>query len=229
MLLATGGLLFDDPFAFVVLMVAVGTSLLIAITFHEFAHAYAANRQGDMTATRQGRLTLNPLAHLDPAGTILLLVAGFGWGKPVPVNPARLRSGRRGMALVSAAGPFANLVLALAFSALFQLGIVSFDGFTGSALRSLDPGAWLAIIASYAVLLNLILAAFNLLPIAPLDGGGILMGLAPRQWLPAVAKIQRFGPLVLILLIATTYLTDLNPLGVIFGPIRDLAFVLTNG
>ena len=224
MLLAYRDVLLGDPFAFVVLMVAVAVSLTIAITFHEFAHAFAANRLGDPTAARLGRLTLNPKAHLDPTGTIMLLIAGFGWGRPVPVDVRRLRQGRRGMAIVSAAGPASNIVLALAFSLAFQLGLVTSGGgvFIG-ALKELDPLAWATAIATYSVLLNLVLAAFNLLPIAPLDGGGILAGILPRPWLPAVAKLQRYGPVVLIGVVGLSYLTDINVLGFLFDPVLDLA------
>ena len=226
MLLANSDLLFDDPFAFVVLLVAVGVSLLIGITFHEFAHAYAANRLGDMTATRLGRLTLNPKAHLDPMGTIMLLIAGFGWGKPVPVDPRRLRNGRRGMAVVSLAGPLSNVLLALAFASLFQLGLITHGDFSREALRTFDPLAWATLIATYSVLLNLVLAAFNLLPIAPLDGGGILSGIAPRQWLPAIGRLQRYGPIMLIGIIGLAVLTGVNVLGFLFRPVLKLADIL---
>ncbi len=224
MLLAFRDVLLDDPFAFFALLVAVAVSLTIGITFHEFAHAFTASRLGDPTAARLGRLTLNPRAHLDPTGTIMLLIAGFGWGRPVPVDPRRLWNGRRGMAIVSAAGPASNVVLALAFALAFQLGIVTSGGgvFIG-ALKELDPVAWATDIATYSVLLNLVLAAFNLLPIAPLDGGGILTGILPRPWLPAVAKLQRYGPVVLIGIVGLTFLTDINVLGFLFGPVLDLA------
>lgn len=224
MLLAYGDVLLDDPFAFVVLIVAVAVSLLIAITFHEFAHAFAANRLGDPTAARLGRLTLNPKAHLDPTGTIMLLVAGFGWGRPVPVDPRRLRNGRRGMAVVSAAGPLANVALALGFALLFQLGIVtSGGGVFIESLKELDPVAWATVIATYGVLLNLVLAAFNLLPISPLDGGGILLGIVPRPWLPAIARVQRYGPFVLVGVIGFSLLTGVSVLGFLFEPVLDLA------
>ena len=224
MLLAYGDVLLDDPFAFLVLIVAVAVSLLIAITFHEFAHAFAANRLGDPTAARLGRLTLNPKAHLDPTGTIMLLVAGFGWGRPVPVDPRRLWHGRRGMAIVSAAGPLANVALALGFALLFQVGIVtSGGGVFIESLKELDPVAWATVIATYGVLLNLVLAAFNLLPISPLDGGGILTGVLPSGWLPVVAKLQRYGPFVLIGVVGLTFFTDVNVLGFVFDPVRDLA------
>jgi len=236
MLLFNSNLLFSDPFRFFVDVVAVSTALLVGITFHEFAHAYAANRQGDLTATRMGRLTLNPKAHLDRAGTLMLLIAGFGWGKPVPVNPYALRSGRRGMAIVSVAGPVANLLLVVAFALLFQLSVLEANvsltlgglqiGVSLTALRALDVTAWVTIIATYSVILNLILAVFNLLPIPPLDGGGILAGIAPRRWLPAVAKLQRIGPIALIVVIASSLLGVFSPLAYVFGPVLRLAHAL---
>ena len=158
---------------------------------------------GTTRRDRLGRITLNPKAHLDPAGTLMLLVAGFGWGKPVPVNSSLLRYGRRGMAMVAAAGPMSNVALAMAFALLFQIGLVDAGGVSRADLRALDPGAWANIVATYSVLLNLILAVFNLLPLPPLDGGGILTGIAPRGWLPLVGQLTRYGPIVLIVLIGS--------------------------
>ena len=226
MLLFNTDLLLDDPLAFMVLMSTVAAALLVGITFHEAAHAYAAKLQGDLTATRLGRLTLNPKAHLDPAGTALLFIVGFGWGKPVPVNPYNLRSGRRGMAFVSAAGPASNVVLAIVIGAVFQLGFLSPVELTYATLRSIDIVGWVTLVAVFSVLLNLILAIFNLLPIAPLDGGGILGGIAPSRWLPAVASIQRFGPVVLLLVVASSFVGNFSVLGYLFAPARDLADVL---
>ena len=223
MLIAARDLLFDDPFAFLVLFIAVAASLLIALTFHEFAHAWTAYRLGDLTAQRAGRLTLNPRAHLDPVGTVMVLVLGFGWGKPVPVNPAALRNGRRGMALVSVAGPASNVLVALAFATLFQLGLVSLDDLGRNALQGADPLAWAALIASFGVTLNLILAAFNLLPLFPLDGSGILTGIVPRQWLPAIVRLQRVAPLLLILVIVSSIVTGRSALGFLFGPVIRFA------
>ena len=113
MLLASYELLLDDPASFLRLAVLVALSLVVAVTVHEFSHALVANSLGDNTAKHQGRLTLNPVKHLDPSGTLMMLVAGFGWGKPVPVNPHRLAHGVSGTSLVAAAGPFSNLLVAL--------------------------------------------------------------------------------------------------------------------
>ena len=159
MLLAGIGLL-DDPFRAFVWFVAIAVSLLIAITFHEASHAVTALRLGDDTAARLGRVTLNPKRHLDPAGTVILLIAGFGWGKPVPVNPSRLRTGRTGMAMVSAAGPMANVALAVGFALLFRVGVLD-SSITRDDLQSLSPMAWASLIAWYGVALNLLLAVFQ--------------------------------------------------------------------
>jgi Zn-dependent protease len=226
MLLFNADLLVDDPFAFTVLIVSVLFALLLGITVHEFSHAAAATLRGDITAQRLGRLTLNPKAHLSPAGTIMLLIVGFGWGKPVPVDIFQLRGGRRALAFVSAAGPASNVVLAFAIAALFQIGILSVDEISRSALESVNVRAWASIVGSYAVQLNLILAVFNLLPVPPLDGGGIIAGIAPRGALPAVRQLQRIGPMVLVAVLLSTYVTDLNILGSVFGPVIDLTDAL---
>ena len=220
MLLAGRDLLFNDPFGFVLLFGAVAAALLISISVHEASHAAAALSLGDATAKRLGRLTLNPRAHLDPTGTIMLLIAGFGWGKPVPVNTAALRNGDRSMALVSFAGPASNVLLALAFAAVFRLGVLD----TGGVGISL--GGWLALVAFYSVTLNLILAVFNLLPIAPLDGGAILRGVAPDAWLPAIKRLETVGPIVLLAIIGLQFLGIANILGIIFDPAIALAGAL---
>ncbi len=226
MLLTNFQLLLQDPAAFVILLAVVAISLIIAISVHEFSHAFTAYTLGDATAAKLGRLTLNPLAHLDPAGSIMVLVAGFGWGKPVPVNPYQLRFGRRGMALVSFAGPLSNVLLAVLFGLLFQAGLVTPVGISVSPLRSLDPSAWFAVIATYGVLLNLILAAFNLLPIPPLDGGGILSGIVPRGWLPAVAKLQAIGPVILVLLVLSSFMSNSSVFSDLFSPVYHVADLL---
>ena len=225
MLLAGINGLFEDPLLAVVVFVAIAASLLIAITFHEASHAITARSLGDDTAARLGRVTLNPQRHLDPAGTVMLLIVGFGWGKPVPVNPSRLRNGRTGMAMVSATGPMANVALAVGFALLFRIGVL--DGsISRDELQSLSPVAWANLIAWYGVALNLLLAVFNLLPLPPLDGGGIIQGIAPRSWWPAVVQLRRFGPIVLVGLIALTFVTNIDPLGFIFRPVYSVADAL---
>ena len=175
--------------------------MLICITFHEFSHAYVATSLGDHTAREQGRLSLNPVRHLDPIGTALIVFAGFGWGKPVPVNPFLLRiRPRHGMALVSLAGPVANILAAIVFALPLRLGIVE----SGSMGLSVLGGTG-SVLLGYAlvslVYWNLLLAVFNLLPIAPLDGFKVVLGLLPREASNVFAKLEPYGPAILIAII----------------------------
>jgi Zn-dependent protease len=154
---------------------------------HEWAHAWTAYRLGDDTAALRGRLTLNPLAHLDPLGTIGLVLFGYGWGKPVPVNPYRLRGNMRASwALVSAAGPFSNFVLAMLAAIPFRLGWLSL--YTGGA-SVID----LSNILFQFILINLSLMLFNLIPIPPLDGSRILAWMLPRQGANFLYQLERYG------------------------------------
>jgi Zn-dependent protease len=170
-------------------------TLLIAFTIHELAHAVTAVQLGDDTPRRMGRLTLNPLAHLDPLGSLLLLFAGFGWAKPVMVNPYNLRSGPNlGMAIVAAAGPFSNFVMAALAAIPLRLGIVPDIG-GGPIIPTL------ARFLQEFIFLNLILMLFNLIPITPLDGSKILRGFAPREWDRPLAMLEQWGPFLLMALV----------------------------
>jgi len=166
--------------------------LIIALTIHEFSHSLAADRLGDPTPRSQGRLTLNPLAHLDPLGTLMLIIAHFGWGKPVPIDPYNFRSPRRDELLVSLAGPSSNLILAL----LFTL-----------AIRLFSPPFLAATVLFLFIQVNVYLAIFNLLPIPPLDGSKIFLNLLPPDiaatWEEA---LTRYGPILLIILIFFPFL-----------------------
>jgi Zn-dependent protease len=153
----------------------------------------------------------------------MLLVVGFGWGKPVPVNGAALRNGRRSMAVVSLAGPASNVVLALTVAFMFQLGLLDFDR---AALSGADPRAYAAVLGRNLVVLNLILATFNLLPFAPLDGSGVLRGIVPSGWLPSLRRIEAYGPVVLLVVVGLQILSDVSVLGFLFGPVIDLANTL---
>ncbi len=170
--------------------------VLLAITLHEAAHGFVAWRLGDDTAYRMGRVSFNPLRHIDPFGTVLLpallLIAKapflFGWAKPVPVNFSRLRRPRRDMVLVAAAGPGTNIGLAVASALLFHL----------VAYLPPEIGAWAADNLSNSVLINLVLAVFNMLPLPPLDGGRVAVGLLPRHLALPLARLERFGMFIII-------------------------------
>ncbi len=154
--------------------------VLIAITFHEFAHGYAAYKLGDDTAKNQGRLSLNPLAHLDPVGTLMLLVAGFGWGKPVEVNPrnyTRKISMEKGEAIVSIAGPLMNFVLAIIFTLIY----CAIYKFANISFISSTAGSVIMILISSTISINIGLGVFNLIPLPPLDGSKIIMPLLPYK------------------------------------------------
>ncbi len=176
-------------------------AILIAITIHEYAHAYAAYRMGDPTAKMAGRLTLNPLKHIDIMGFVALLVARIGWAKPVPINPIYFKNPRRDEALVSLAGPFANLMLAIGCGLIirFQNQVFIFDSFLGSLLFTV-------------YLYNVVLCAFNLLPLPPLDGSKILLAGLPRRFRLHLMSLEQFGPFVIFGLIILDRATNANVL-----------------
>ncbi|MGH7255638.1 MAG: site-2 protease family protein [Nitrospirales bacterium] len=197
--------------------------LLLAMVLHEYAHGWVAHRHGDPTARDAGRLTLNPLAHIDPFGSVifpllcLILPGGFilGWAKPVPVDPGRLRNPRRDMALVAAAGPGMNLMLAIASAALLWLLYAVDPGLRTVLAESWPPRAGMglsdglvnmvlvpvAIMAYYSVFINLILMGFNLIPIPPLDGGRIVTSLLPAKSAHALGRFEPYGMLIVVGLI----------------------------
>jgi len=184
-------LLFNNPLAF--LLIAI--PLLYSIILHELAHGWVAYRLGDPTAKRLGRLSLNPLKHLDPVGTLMLFVFGFGWAKPVPVNFNQLRDRHMAMILVSAAGIIANMLLA--FMAFFL-----------NRLLAPASSSMLAALLYYMAQINIILAAFNLIPLPPLDGSKILMGFAPPKVQNILFRIEPYGFFIIIGLL---YLGALSP------------------
>jgi len=197
----------------------MGLPLLFAMVLHEYAHGWVAYRCGDSTAKLQGRLTVNPLAHIDPFGTVilplicLLIPGGFflGWAKPVPIDPRAMGQPRRDMALVAAAGPAMNLALAIGSALLFAL-LLSIDPAVGnywSKSESTDPqDTWhqmfllpIAVMSVYSVLINVLLMLFNLLPLPPLDGGRILTSLLPRNAAMALMRVEPYGMFILMGLI----------------------------
>jgi Zn-dependent protease len=200
-------------------LIARAIVLLIAFSVHEFAHAWTANYFGDRTPSVNGRLTLNPLSHLDPMGSLLLLVAGFGWAKPVPVNAyALLRRSPAALMWVSLAGPLSNLIMALLAAIPFRLGFISvyaaqYDAYLrGSALFPTVPQLMWEFIA-----INLLLMLFNLIPIAPLDGEKIATYFFPPSWADFLDRIRPYGPLILMGLIFVGPMFNLNIIGWIIG------------
>lgn len=180
----------------VVMLVPV---LLIAVTVHEYAHARMAYHFGDDTAERMGRMTLNPISHLDPIGTLMILLVGFGWAKPVPINPYRFRSYRSGLLWVSLAGPLANFTLAFISLFLFYLlARVGLAGFTAVDTFIL-----------FLLQLNIFLGIFNLVPVPPLDGSKILLALAPGSLQDFFRQIEVYAPIILVILLITGVFTNL--------------------
>lgn len=187
--------------------------LVISLSFHEAAHAWAADRLGDPTARSLGRLTLNPISHIDPIGTLLFPAIAistgaplFGWAKPVPVNMHNLAAPRRDFALVALAGPVSNIVLA--FLATLLMGVL---GLTPMPIGRMDPSSLL----TGVVLLNVTLAVFNMIPVPPLDGGNVLAGLAPESVARTIDMLRPYGFLILYAMLFT------GILGTVFGPISD--------
>ncbi|MCA9934844.1 MAG: site-2 protease family protein [Ardenticatenaceae bacterium] len=174
--------------------------LLVAFTIHELAHAVTADWLGDSTPRHMGRITLNPLAHLDPIGTIALLVAGFGWAKPVMVNPYNMRGNpRTSMAIVAAAGPLSNLLMAVLFVLPMRFGLVSMDGFLGNTGGQLMPS--LSFLLAQFVWINLILMLFNLIPIPPLDGYKVLTGILPPEMTYRLRPLEQYGFMILLVVV----------------------------
>ena len=209
-------------------MVSILFGLVIGITIHEFSHALAADALGDSTARYMGRLTLNPAAHFDPMGALMILYSvvvgwGFGWGKPVPVNSRSLRYGPRvGLALTSVAGPLSNLLVAAVVATPFRLGI-SLPGLLGQLLLTV-------------VLVNVGLALFNMLPIPPLDGYSVLSGILSTiraKWaydaVTQLDRLQAFGPMLFLLVIVADQFLPFSILGFLLGKPAQWIFQLLMG
>ena len=187
--------------------------IIFALSFHEFSHGWMAQRYGDPTAKLAGRLTLNPMAHLDIFGSLALYLMGFGWAKPVPVNPQYLANPKKDMMWIALAGPVSNLIVALIsgilLSVLLRLGIIG----TQSPL---------IMVLIMSLQINLVLAIFNFIPIPPLDGSRILEGLVPNKYHNELAKFEYYGPRVLMGLILLSMFTRFNIFAVVISPIMTI-------
>jgi Zn-dependent protease len=198
--------------------------LVLSLTVHEFAHAWSAARLGDDTASRAGRLTLNPLAHIDPIGTILLPLLGipFGWAKPVPINPARFRRSVRmstGTMITASAGPLSNVALAILCTVAYGL-VIRF------APEAAMPGSGSRELLLIMIQLNVALAVFNMIPVPPLDGSRVVEGLMPLRFRPAWESFTRFAPFLLLgVFIGARYIMA-GPIGAVYGLLDRLLNVV---
>lgn len=193
-------MLFRLPPEVLVLLIPV---LLFALVFHEFSHAWVANKLGDPTARYAGRLTLNPMAHLDPIGGLMILFVGFGWAKPVPVDIRYLSNPRVDMMKIAFAGPASNLILAFIGGTILRLGFVH---------------GTMAMMIMFFTQINIMLAVFNMIPIAPLDGSQIFSGLLIRTNPELVRNLQIYGPQILMGAILIGYFTPISPIWWFMGP-----------
>jgi Zn-dependent protease len=205
-----------------ILMIA--PPILIALTFHEFAHAYVANKLGDPTAKDMGRLTLNPLTHLDIVGTIMVFLIHIGWAKPVPVNPLNFRNPKRDLLWVSLAGPMSNILLAFIAGLIFRLFNIDYSNPKEFSTMGIIP-----FMLAFSVLINLILAFFNILPIPPLDGSKILGGLLPAKFEPIYNQFLGYGHFVLLGLIVLSMVADIPIFSYIYLPFVRFFSVLFAG
>ncbi|MFZ5516714.1 MAG: site-2 protease family protein [Candidatus Zhuqueibacterota bacterium] len=197
--------------------------ILLALTLHEYAHAFVANRLGDSTAKSMGRLTLNPLAHLDILGTAMLFIVQIGWAKPVPVNPALLKNPHRDMLWISLAGPMMNLSLALLFGIACRIA-----GVDGLYYYDLDAAGLVKYMLAYGLVINIVLAVFNFLPIPPLDGSKIIMGLFPQKYELKLSPYLHYGPTILIVLIVFGFVTRIPVIQLILNPfVKFFSYIFT--
>ncbi len=195
--------------AFITIAGSAVMALVVGIAFHEFNHAFAANRLGDPTPARMGRLTLNPLAHLDPIGSLMMLVVGFGWGRPVQFNPRYLKDPQTGAALIGFAGPLSNFVVASLAAVPLKLGFIPivFPSVQAEAVEFFDGADYTGLFLTSVVIFNTLLGVFNLIPIPPLDGFKVALGILPRDMAAQLARIEPYGPGILMVLILLPFLT----------------------
>jgi len=210
----------SDLRSLAVTAVAIIIAFVVGIGFHEFSHVLVAYLLGDTTGKDLGRLTLNPLRHLDPFGSMMLLLVGFGWGKPAPVNPYRLKTGpATGWSLVAAAGPLSNFLVAAVLAGMLKVIPL------GAALAAGGVASgWVDFFVRVLVLtigINVLLGVFNLLPIPPLDGYRVALRLLPKNLAASYQRVEQYGPLMLMVLFAIPFFTGggINPVGDLISPV----------
>jgi len=200
--------------------------LLLTLTIHEFSHGYVAYLLGDDTAKRAGRLTLNPISHIDPVGLLMLFIVRIGWAKPVPVNPYNFKNQKRDMAITAAAGPASNFVMAIILSVVFNLLKAANPNilYSGSVMIQFFTGMLV-----YAILINLALGIFNLLPIPPMDGSKILGGFLSDEAYYKYTAQERKGAQILMIIFAISFVFKLNIIGAIIMPPLNFFLKLLTG
>ena len=200
--------------------------LLVTLTIHEFSHGYVAYLLGDDTAKRAGRLTLNPISHIDPVGLLMLFIVRIGWAKPVPVNPYNFNNQKRDMAITAAAGPAANFVMAIILSVFFNLLKATNPNllYSGSVMTQFFTGMLV-----YAILINLALGIFNLIPIPPMDGSKILGGFLSDEAYYKYTAQERKGAQILMIIFAISFVFRLNIIGAIIMPPLNFFLKLLTG
>ncbi len=227
MLVFRSGLL-DNPPALFAYLLAVAASLVIGLSFHECCHAWMAKELGDDTAARRGRLTLNPMAHIDPLGALMMFLIGFGYARPTPVNPYRLRTGPKvGNALVAAAGPISNFAVAILCAIPLRLGWID----AVANLNDITNASGMEIVGLFlffVLYINIVLGVFNLIPIHPLDGFKVLVGVLPNEASRQVQALAPYGPGILMTLIVVSWIAppQYNILGRIFDTVGSTIFDL---
>lgn len=199
-------------------------ALMVAITIHEFSHAYTADRLGDPTPRLQGRLTLNPIAHLDPLGTLMLLIARFGWGKPVQFDPFNLRHPRRDSAIISLSGPLSNFITAIICAILLQLLLTL--RLTLLAVPAIGVFVYLlTAVLQPVIILNVVLGVFNLVPIHPLDGFKIVEGILPQEYARQWHELEGYGMIFLLFLVFPVF-GGASPVSRVISPVINFCLSL---
>lgn len=202
---------------------AIIIAFVVGIGFHEFSHVLVAYLLGDTTGRDLGRLTLNPIRHLDPFGSMMLLLVGFGWGKPAPVNPYKLRTGpATGWSLVAIAGPLSNFLVAAVLAVLLK--VLPLEAALSGGGLAAGWADFFARVLIFTISINVLLGVFNLLPIPPLDGYRVALRLLPRGLAASYQRVEQYGPIILMALFAIPFFT-----GSRFNPIADLIGPISNG